>query len=197
MNSISDEVTPANSEGVQHKNRRSLLLVIAVFALPILLAKFALDGNWLATGVTNKGTLLTSELTLEQLGIEQSEFNQKWVILYTLPEVCDSNCQNALEAIHNTYVALGKYMPRVTPVALYQSELSPEQLQQISKSQWQLLSMSAKAKAHIDKSQVLIVDPLGNVFLSHLIPEDSDQLPQVGKQILADMKKLLKYSKVG
>jgi len=35
------------------------------------------------------------------------------------------------------------------------------------------------------------------VFLSHRIPDNSEQLPQFGKQILADMKKLLKYSKVG
>ena len=197
MNSVTDEAPVVQEKRVQHKNRRSLLLVIAAFALPILLAKFALDGEWLATGVTNKGTLLSNELTLEKLGIDKSEFNQQWLILYNLPKSCDVSCQKTLETVHNTYVALGKEMPRVTPVALYHSELSSEQLQQISKSQWQLLPMSTKAKQHIDTPQVLIVDPLGNVFLSHKIPNNVEQLPQFGKQILADMKKLLKYSKVG
>ena len=197
MSSVKDEVPVLQEEKVKKKNRRSLLLVIAVFALPILLAKFALDGEWLATGVTNNGTLLTNELTLEKLGIDKTTFDQQWLILYNLPKNCDLDCQKTLEAVHNTYVALGKEMPRVTPVALYQSELSTEQLQQISKSQWQLMAIPAQAEEHINKPQILIVDPLGNVFLSHKIPDSSEQLPQFGKQILADMKKLLKYSKVG
>jgi hypothetical protein len=197
MNSVPDEVSVVEGKKVQHKNRRSLLLVIAAFALPIILAKLALEGNWLATGVTNKGTLLTNELTLEKLGIDSSKFNQQWLILYSLPKFCDSECQQALETVHNTYVALGKEMPRVSPVALFQNKLSNEQLAQISKSQWQLLAMPIQAKQHLAESQVLIVDPLGNVFLSHKIPNNIEQLPQLGKQILADMKKLLKYSKVG
>ena len=205
MNSIQNEtpITQENTqksapgEKVQQKNRRGLLLIIAVFALPIILAKFALEGNWLATGVTNKGTLLPNELTLEQLGVEIPAIEKQWLIIYNLPTHCDIQCQNTLEAVHNTYVALGKEMPRVTPIALYQNELSNDQLEQISKSQWQLMATPVKTKEHIKEPQVLIVDPLGNVFLSHQIPEKIEQLPQFGKQILADMKKLLKYSKVG
>ena len=197
MNSMQDEIPSEQSGKIQQKNRRSLLIVIAIFALPIILAKFALDGDWLATGVTNKGTLLTNELTLAQLGIEKSEFNEQWLMLYSLPTSCATNCQKTMAAVHNTYVALGKEMPRVTPVALYQHEFSTEQLQHLAKSQWQLVAMPIQAKQYIDKSQVLIVDPLGNVFLSHQIPDNAEQLPQFGKQILADMKKVLKYSKVG
>lgn len=197
MNSPQDNVSSVQKKSAQLKNRRSLLLMIAVFVVPIILAKFALDGDWLATGVTNKGTLLNNELTLEQLGIDKSEFDQQWLILYSLPENCDNDCQKALETIHNTYVALGKDMPRVSPVALYQNDLSAAQLQQISKSKWQLRAMPYQAKNNIEKPQVLIVDPLGNVFLSHQIPTNVEQFPEFGKQILADMKKLLKYSKVG
>lgn len=197
MSLIPDEVPAVPQKTTQVKNRRILLLVIAVFVLPIILAKFALDGEWLATGVTNKGTLLTNELTLKQLGMDQSDYDQQWLILYRLPDNCDLNCQKTLETLHNTYVALGKDMPRVSAVALYQNELSVEQLQHFSKSKWQLSAIPNQAKANIESSQVLIVDPLGNVFLSHQIPSKVEQLPQFGKQILADMKKLLKYSKVG
>ncbi|WP_114324988.1 hypothetical protein [Candidatus Colwellia aromaticivorans] len=179
------------------KSRRSLFMVLAAFALPIILAKLALEQQWLDMGVTNKGTLLTNELTLEQLGLKTTDFEQHWLILYNLPEHCSIDCQKTFEAIHNTYVALGKEMPRVFPVALYQNELSGEQRQKISESKWQLLAMPEQAKQHLTKPQIFIVDPLGNVFLSHQLPENTEQLPQLGKQILADMKKLLKYSKVG
>ncbi len=179
------------------KSRRSLFLVLATFALPIILAKVALEAQWLDMGVTNKGTLLTNELTLEQLGLKTTDFEQHWLIIYSLPEQCSIHCQQTLETVHNTYVALGKEMPRVFPVALYQNELSTEQRQKISQSKWQLLAMPEQAKQQIVTSQIFIVDPLGNVFLSHQLPENTKQLPQLGKQILADMKKLLKYSKVG
>jgi hypothetical protein len=179
------------------KSRRSLFLVLASFILPIILAKLALEQQWLDMGVTNKGTLLTNELTLEKLGLHTTDFKKHWLIMYSLPKYCNLSCQKTFETAHNTYVALGKEMPRVFPVALYQDELSIEQRQKISESKWQLLAMPAQAKQYIDKSQIFIVDPLGNVFLSHQLPENNEDLPQLGKQILADMKKLLKYSKVG
>jgi hypothetical protein len=161
------------------------------------LAKLALEQQWLDMGVTNKGTLLTNELTLEQLGLQPTDFEKHWIIMYSLPKHCAINCQKTFETVHNTYVALGKEMPRVFPVALYQKALSTEQQQKISESKWQLFAMPTQAKQYIDKPQIFIVDPLGNVFLSHQLPENNEQLPQLGKQILADMKKLLKYSKVG
>ena len=192
MNSVTNE-----TQVTQQKNRRSFLLMLAVFALPVILAKFALEGNWLATGVTNNGALLKQELTLKQLGLDKDAFNKQWLIIYSMPNRCDVGCQKTLTAVHNTYVALGKEMPRVTPLALYQGELSAIQLEHLAQSQWQLSTMPSQAKQFLEPSKILISDPLGNVFMSHQIPNDGDQLPQFGKQILADMKKLLKYSKVG
>ena len=181
----------------KRKSRRSLIMVVIAFALPIILAKLALDNQWLDMGVTNKGRLLSNELTLKQLGIENKAYSQQWLILYSLPEQCASNCEKTLETVHNTYVALGKEMPRVTPVAMTQHDLTQAQSMQVSKSQWQLVAMPEQAKQYIDHTQVFLVDPLGNVFLSHEIPTQTESLPQFGKQILADMKKVLKYSKVG
>ena len=66
-NSNSNKKNNSNSnKSNPKKSRRSLFLVLATFALPIILAKVALEAQWLDMGVTNKGTLLTNELTLEQ-----------------------------------------------------------------------------------------------------------------------------------
>lgn len=197
MNSVSGETPIVQPKKSQQKNRRSLLLVVAAFALPIILAKFALEGQWLATGVTNKGNLLTKELTLKQLGIDRADFNQQWLILYNLPMQCDNHCEKAMEVVHNTYVALGKEMPRITPVAIYNNQFSAEKTRQLSKSQWQLVTIPVSNRQAIEPSNVYIVDPLGNVFLNHQVPSNNASLALFGKQILSDMKKLLKYSKVG
>jgi len=194
----SNNAEPAVTKKITIKNRKSLLLVIFAFALPIILAKLALEQNWLDLGVTNQGKLLKNELTLTQLGLSQSDFAQQWLILYVLPKQCQASCLKTLETVHNTYVVLGKDMPRVTPVALRQQEFTTEQSQQLSNSQWQILPMPEQSKNIITEPQVFIVDPLGNVILSHLLPDiDVKQQASFGKAILADMKKLLKYSKVG
>jgi len=181
----------------KNKSRRKFLMVIAVFALPIILAKLALEQGWLDYGVTNQGTLIENELTLNQLGLNASALDQQWLLLYPLPSDCQSHCEQALEKIHNTYVALGKEMPRVTPVALTQKALSAVQQKRISESQWHVLPSTGLTNNLLSPAQVFIVDPLGNIILSHSIPSDDKNLPEFGKAILADMKKLLKYSKVG
>jgi hypothetical protein len=136
-------------------------------------------------------------ISLTQLGLEASALEQQWLLLYNLPSDCQSHCEQALEKIHNTYVALGKEMPRVTPVALTQKALSATQQQRIAESKWHVLPSTDLAKNLLSPAQVFIVDPLGNVIMSHSIPNDDKNLPEFGKAILADMKKLLKYSKVG
>ena len=181
----------------QKKSRRMLLIVIAAFVLPIVLAKLALEQNWFNYGVTNNGTLIDNELTLSQLGLDSPEFEKSWLILYSLPSQCADHCEKALESVHNTYVALGREMPRVIPVALIQSPFTEQQQKRVGESKWQVMTMPSLAKNILENSQVYIVDPLGNVVLSHKIPSDVESLSSFGKQILADMKKLLKYSRVG
>jgi hypothetical protein len=181
----------------QKKSRRSMLLLLAAFIAPIILAKLALMQNWFDYGVTNQGTLVDNELTLTQLGLGDIDFNHQWVMLYALPKVCDQHCERTLYSVHNTYKALGRETPRVTPLALTYQALSPVQQQMIQDKQWQVMSIPNQAKSIIPDSQVLIVDPLGNVVLSHLPPQQQEGLAAFGKAILADFKKLLKYSRVG
>jgi hypothetical protein len=179
------------------KSRRSMLVLLAVFILPIVLAKLALNQQWFNYGVTNQGQLIENELTLAKLGLIVDDFEHQWLMLYTLPENCDEQCEKTLISVNNTYIALGKEMPRVKPVALTQQMLTVEQSEKIQSKKWHIQAMPALAKTAISQSQVFIVDPLGNVILSHKPPASAEKLPGFGKAILADFKKLLKYSRIG
>jgi hypothetical protein len=179
------------------RNRRSLLLLMAVFILPILLAKLALDNQWLNLGVTNQGKLLTQPLTLKDLGISESELAKQWLIIYRLPSTCPDVCLHSIETVHNSYVALGKDMPRVSAVLLKGNIFSAQQSKQLAKSQWKILALTPKINNLLQEPQVLIADPLGNIILKHQLPEQEQLQAAFGKAIVADMKKLLKYSKVG
>ena len=179
------------------KSRRSMLLVLVAFLLPIVLAKLALEQQWFNYGVTNKGQLLENELTLDKLGLDKADFDKHWLLVYALPYDCDSHCEKVLVGVNNTFIALGKEMPRVKPVALTQHQLTDAQLGKIRHASWHIQDMPSLTKNLVQPPQVLIVDPLGNVILAHQPPHEADGLPQFGKNILADMKKLLKYSRIG
>lgn len=181
------------------KSRKTFIMVIIAFGLPILLAKLALELDWLDRGVTNKGQLLTSELTLNDFGIDKAVIpgDKQWLMMYVLPKSCDELCQQTLIGINNTYIALGKEMPRVTPVGLYQSTLSSQRLSTIRAKDWTIEKANDKALKKAETTKLYLVDPLGNIFMSHQLPLSTENIPSFGKAVVADMKKLLKYSKVG
>jgi hypothetical protein len=185
------------SDVQKHKSRRNLLLVIAVFVLPIVLAKLALTQNWLEYGVTNKGTLVENELTLQDLGISNTELDNMWLILYALPNDCNEHCEQTLLSVNNTLIALGKYKPKVRNVALYKHTLSNDQLSHLDHDEWSVIPSPNNKHLLIQEPTVLLVDPLGNIILEHKPPMHVEEQAMFGKDILADMKKLLKYSKIG
>ncbi|MDG1750879.1 MAG: hypothetical protein P8I03_04360 [Thalassotalea sp.] len=180
-----------------NKSRRTLLITLGVFILPVVLAKLALEQQWFDYGVTNFGQLSEQELTLTDLGIEHESFNEQWLLLYRLPKTCETLCQKTLLSVNNTYTLLGKELPRVTPVALMEQPLAENQQSNLRHHKWQQLALPIQANKHISANQLLIIDPLGNVVMSYQAPTEEQDLITFDKSILADMKKLLKYSRIG
>ncbi len=192
-------ITESTSENTQQpsNSKRNLLLLLAVFILPIILAKLALEQQWFNYGVTNKGQLIAGKINLTQMGLNSTDFNHKWLMIYLLPKQCHNNCQQVLHHVNNTYIALGKEMSRVALLALTQTDFGSKERQQIDEKRWLIKAMPSASKLLFTTSQVLIVDPLGNVVVAHQPPKKQEYLLNFGKAILADFKKLLKYSKVG
>lgn len=179
----------------QKKSRRSMILLIAIFAIPVIIAKLALTFHWFDYGVTNKGVLVSDEITLKKLGLNEALANKNWHIIYANIHTCEQHCEQVINSIMNTYTALGREMPRVNPVLITASPIDNDTKAKFKPMLW--IDMPQATKKYLNSSQVLIVDPLGNVVLSHTPPEEIKQLPFFGKEILVDMKKLLKYSRVG
>jgi hypothetical protein len=179
------------------KSRRSFLMVVAAFLLPVIIAKLALQQHWFNEGVTNQGELIEQQITLKELGIDIETSDKQWLMVYLLPENCEQVCQGALNGINNTYIALGKEMPRVTPVGLYQQALTNDQKSSLRIHDWHFSQMNKITLQQAQITKLYIVDPLGNVMLKYTIPNSKETIPSFGKAILADMKKLLKYSRIG
>jgi hypothetical protein len=176
-----------------NRSRRTLIIVLIAFLLPVIIAWIILDQHWYQAG-TNKGTLLAEPVTLGQA----DELPDGWKLAYIAPEQCQERCQNVLFVMNQIDVALGKDTDRVTPVVLtnsavadvreFHSEFHFTQLQQP-----QLIDQLNGLPA----GSLFIIDPLNNVMLYYPSHDDQQTMILEGKNVLADLRKLLKLSRIG
>ncbi|WP_447469741.1 cytochrome oxidase biogenesis cluster protein [Vibrio harveyi] len=172
------------------KGRIVLVSLICLFALPAIIAKVLLSQGWYETGVTNRGELVEPYITLEQLG-QPSPLDEKgWQLAYVLPSECKKQCQQQIHLMQQSHIALGKYQERVVPV-IWTSEETNNVAQSIV-----VMQMNDSLSSRVKAGQMLIVDPLGQLVMSYT-PEANEDLVRLSKDVLADLRKLLKLSRVG
>ncbi|MCA2413047.1 cytochrome oxidase biogenesis cluster protein [Vibrio chemaguriensis] len=172
------------------KGRLMLIALVCTFALPAVIAKVILTQGWYQSGVTNRGVLVEPYTTLELLGQESPLKEHRWQLAYVLPNECTEQCRQQLYLLQQSHVALGKYQERVVLV-LWQTELSGTV--DISMTTMQ---MNQSVTAKVKPGQILIVDPLGQLVMSYS-PKPNEDLVSFNKGMLADLRKLLKLSRVG
>jgi hypothetical protein len=176
--------------------QRKLLWVVAAFVIPIILAKLALQQEWIPKGVTNKGELITQPMTLASVGLTEQSLAKHWLLLIVAPDDCDNHCSELLHTANNTYIALGEDVKRVKPIVLSKQDFVFDTAIFTSKA-WLQLKLPNDSSLSANQPQVYIVDTLGNFVMRYSVPTDEQSLPQFGKAILSDFKKLLKYSRIG
>ncbi|ALT00085.1 hypothetical protein [Lacimicrobium alkaliphilum] len=178
-------------------NRKMMLLVLLAFLLPVILAKLALEFDWFNKAATNKGELLEPAPDLSAL-----DSHNKWRILYRLPEQCDTVCDNALYSINQVWMALGREQHRAEPVVLV-TELSDKARQDklSDDSAIRLVNVKAEQISAVFKARatdgIFLVDTLNNVILHYPVAEQKQQAVLDSRNILADLRKLLKLSRIG
>jgi len=180
-------------------NRTRLLMVAAIFLLPVILAKIALEAGFFNKGATNKGQLLDPTVSLSP--VYKAE-KAKWRLLYVLPEHCPQDCKNALYSLNQVWLALGKHMDRVEPLVLA-NKGQAERLELLN-SEYpaiKMLQVSQQIVNNVFKDVgvdgIFIVDTLDNVILRYPLQQEQQQAVLHSREILADMRKLLKLSRIG
>ncbi|MDF3021672.1 MAG: hypothetical protein K0Q92_2975 [Steroidobacteraceae bacterium] len=189
------------------RGRRNFLLLAAMFLVPVFVV-FAMyyGGLWSPSGSSAKGELVHPAQPLEFSGLRQSDgsaagidlFQGKWSLIYVGDGACDSECRTALTYGRQTRLAVGKDMDRVQRVFLTTGNccdrgyLDAEQPGLVT-----LDASSEDARALLAqfpgerRVSLYIVDPLGNLMMRH----DARQV--INKDLLSDLKKLLKLSHIG
>jgi len=172
---------------VAESNRQGRILLGGLLALTLLPL---LGAWWLKTsmnsepwGTTNHGQLLSSGLTLAQVGLENlSSEDARWrLIVVPGTSGCVEDCQTALPTLRALHLRLGKDSRRVARTFLWDGASEADASH--------LPSESLNTPVTLE-SGVYIADPLGNLVLRY-------SWEQVGTPMFEDMKHLLELSRIG
>jgi cytochrome oxidase Cu insertion factor (SCO1/SenC/PrrC family) len=190
------------------RGRITLALIALAFIVPVLIAawmqRVALqEGVWHST---HHGTLLQPPLALKDFLLPTyagsvftlADLKGKWTMLYIAPPSaeCEAACKQALYHMRQIRLALGREMPRVQRVLLTTPE-SVVWLEDIA-AEYEGMHIVLDVGALDSPLQQLepvqpgiyLFDPLGNAMMVYA--PDTDP-----RDILKDIKKLLRISKVG
>jgi cytochrome oxidase Cu insertion factor (SCO1/SenC/PrrC family) len=193
-------------EESRSRGRRQLLIVAAVFLLPLLVAFSLYYGKlWRPAGSSSKGELIDPARPLVVAGLRQAEgtpaganpFQEKWTLLYIGDGACDADCRTALVFMRQSRLALNNEMTRVQRIFLATGHCCANDyfktehpglitLDASSPEAQPLLAQFPPDRAH----SLFIVDPLGNLMMRH-------DASHTSKDLLEDLKKLLKLSHIG
>ena len=176
-------------------SKKTLILMIFVFVIPVVLAKLALDHDWFNRSATNNGTLIQPTINLSTV-LEGEQ--PKWRLLFVLPEQCDAQCENALFSINQVWLALGKEADRAEALVLYGANSDKNALQNLSVYEnVRTLSVNETALKSLETHNVYIVDTLNNAMLFYRMDNDRKNAVMESRNMLADIKRLLKLSRIG
>ena len=193
-------------EDSRSRGRRQLLIVAAVFLVPVAIAFALYYGQiWRPAGNSNKGELIVPARPLEVVGLKHVDgtpadaagFQGKWSLIYIGDGACDAACRTALVFARQSRLALNNEMTRVQRIFLSTGNCCANDYFKTEHEGMIVLDASAPEAQPLlaqfpaeRSSAVFIVDPLGNLMMRH-------DAGHTSKDLLTDLKKLLKLSHIG
>ncbi|MFA0086623.1 hypothetical protein [Vibrio sp. 10N.261.51.F12] len=194
-NKLDNDMGSPNTDPVRPspwKGRLTLVVLTLFFALPFIFAKTILSNHWYQSGATNHGALIEPRMTFTDLGLINPLQQESWQLGYVMPSVCGDVCQNRLYVMGQTYIALGKYKERVTPVVyVFPGQAIPDLPSSVMR-----IEVNPQFVSVVPKEGYIIVDTLGQMVMS-FAPVDSEYQAANSKGLLSDLRKMLKLSRVG
>lgn len=192
------------------KGRRTAFLLLALGFGPMILATIMFYTGWLnPSGHTNQGALIEPTVPVAALNLETpsgeplaerfsaGQTDPQWLLVVAAGE-CESRCEELLYLARQANIALGKNANRVSRAAVL-GGITGDLAARLP-TEYPLMERLVPAAGTTPawptginpekEPRIMLIDPFGNVMM-HFGPENS------GKDILKDLKHLLKLSLVG
>ena len=190
----------------RRRGRQLLVILAAIFLLPVFAAFLLYYGKlWRPAGSASKGALIEPARPLAVSGLKQADgapaggdlLTGKWSIVYIGDGACDADCRTALVFARQSRLALNNEMTRVQRIFLATGNCCAREY--FAAEQPGLIALDAsspEARALLaqfpadHRNSLYIVDPHGNLMMRH-------DAAHTSKDLLTDLKKLLKLSHIG
>lgn len=171
-------------------SKQPLFWILLCIAAPFVFAYSAYYMGWYQEqSRINKGMLITSPFSISQVFNTERNSKPLWRILYFTDSVCDIHCSEQLELLTRVHRLLGRQQSRVQLTYLSNT---------LNKPPFPFRAIITTSLPNsLTSDQVYLVDPHNNVVLSYKLSQLVGQAILDAKNILWDLKKLLKYSRIG
>ena len=179
----------------RRRGRLQLLLVLLVAIGPMILATSMYRFKfWVPDNRSFHGELIGTGQSRADLGIQAKE--SRWQLLVSAPAGCGVDCQQLVYLARQIQIGLGRDASRASHALAVTQPLSADYDAKLSREYPQLLryplelAQYQKAAPGIEVPQLWIVDPHGNLVLRYGADVN-------GKDLLKDLRQLLKLSNIG
>ncbi len=191
------------------KNRKTLLLILAVSIAPIALAYFSFfTGIGVPKNTASFGEIINPAINLQGL-LEQDNTelykqmmeNKKWHIFIPIGESCNKACQDILYVTRQVHIRLGEKSTRVDRVAVYSGSTDLEEKAAELKTEHPLLKTIAIEKKDWENFISRGVTDANPEIKPYYILVDQEGFAMMyydnsvaGGDLLKDLKRALKHS---
>ena len=196
----------------KRNNRLTIIGFLLLFTLPVILAWTAYFSGWFTDiSTTNKGEWVYPIIDMNKLSPSYAnqdalELQQggKWRLLVPgavsqcQNEETDKDCLLSLFEIGQAHKAMGKEIERIERV-LYNADsaYTEAELSSLKERFVDLRVINGSKAPGLDPSYIYLMDPLGNIILKYPAVSNQEEAFLKGRDIVKDLKKLLKLSRIG
>ena len=179
----------------RRRGRLQLMLVLLVAVGPMILATGMYKYQfWVPDDRSFHGALIGTGQSRVDLGVQADE--PRWQLLISAPAGCAADCQQLVYLARQIQIGLGRDASRASHALASAQPLGADYVATLTREYPQLkrypldLSRYQKAAPGLDSPQLWIVDPHGNLVLRYGAEVN-------GKDVLKDLRQLLKLSNIG
>jgi hypothetical protein len=177
------------------RGRRQFLLVAAVFLLPLVAAWLYYAYGPRPEGRTNHGELVQGVTLPDPLG--DVVLADRWTLMLAESADCDAACDQRLYRARQVWLSLGRKAQRVRRVVITSGgSLLTEARREVHPDLIEIPSdavpdpLQGPMEALWEGSEVLVVDPLGNVVIRFATGYEM-------RDLKSDLERLLRLSRIG
>jgi hypothetical protein len=172
-----------------------LILVFLVALAPMVLATAMYKLKfWVPESRSYHGELIGNGESRAELGVQTDE--KRWQLLVTAPRDCEADCQQLVYLARQVQIGLGRDASRASHALTTAQPITAEYDAKLTHEYPQLQRYPLDLKRYqrmapgIELPQLWIVDPHGNLVLRYGAEVN-------GKDLLNDLRQLLKLSNIG